>query len=173
MKRLAASLVLAISLLCAIGNQAQACGDDHRYPLSFCAGSPFAQARGRIDASGNKAVFAQLVTNAAFAAGVPVAIAQAVVRHESNYNARARARAGEWGLGQIKCQTARGVGFRGSCHELADASTNLAYAMAYLKQAIDKGGAGCAGVSLYNMGVLARARCTGYGRQIMARAARG
>jgi soluble lytic murein transglycosylase-like protein len=113
-----------------------------------------------------------LVDSAAFAAGVPANIAHAVIRQESNYNPRLRGRAGEWGMGQIKCQTARSVGFAGSCGQLADAAINLRYSMAYLRLALDRGGRGCAGVSLYQRGVFGRASCSGYGRQVMARAGR-
>lgn len=113
-----------------------------------------------------------MVDAAAFAAGVPSAIAHAVIRQESNYQPHLRGLAGEWGMGQIKCQTARGVGFSGSCRQLADPATNLRYAMAYLRLALDRGGAGCAGVSLYQRGIYARASCSGYGRQVMARAGR-
>lgn len=111
-----------------------------------------------------------MVTMAAFSAGVPASIAHAVVRHESNYRPGLRGRAGEYGLGQIKCQTARGVGFSGSCSALADPATNLTYSMRYLAQALRKGGAGCAGVSLYQSGTGARPHCSAYGRQVMARA---
>lgn len=113
-----------------------------------------------------------LVDSAAFAAGVPSHIAQAVIRQESNYNPRLRGRAGEWGLGQIKCQTARSVGFTGPCGRLADAAINLRYSMAYLRLALNRGGTGCAGVSLYQRGVGGRAACSNYGRQVMARAGR-
>lgn len=113
-----------------------------------------------------------LVDRAAASAGVPAAIAHAVIRQESNYRSDLRGAAGEWGIGQIKCQTARGVGFRGACGQLANPETNLRYAMAYLRLALDRGGNGCAGVSLYQRGVYARASCSGYGRQVMARVAR-
>jgi soluble lytic murein transglycosylase-like protein len=122
------------------------------------------------DGNGNRLAYAGLVDQAAWSQGVPLSIAHAVVHHESNYNPRLRGRAGEWGIGQIKCQTARGVGFSGSCSELADPSVNLTYSMKYLRQAIDKAGDGCAGVSLYNTGVAARPRCTAYGRQVLRRA---
>lgn len=110
------------------------------------------------------------VTAAAIRAGVPVKIAHAIVRVESNYNPRARGRAGEWGLMQIKCQTARGVGFAGACRALADPQTNVTYGMRYLALALKRGGAGCAGVSLYQAGVYARPRCSPYGRRVMAQA---
>ncbi|MES2671641.1 MAG: lytic transglycosylase domain-containing protein [Pseudomonadota bacterium] len=110
-----------------------------------------------------------LVDAAAFAAGVPQHLAHAVIRQESNYNPHLRGRAGEWGIGQIKCATARSVGFAGACSQLADAATNLRYSMKYLRLALDRGGSGCAGVSLYQRGIYGRASCSGYGRQVMAR----
>jgi soluble lytic murein transglycosylase-like protein len=123
-------------------------------------------------AAADPAYVHQLVTSAAVAAGVPAHLAHAVVRQESNYNPRLRGRAGEWGVGQIKCQTARGVGFAGSCGALADPAINLRFSMRYLRLALDRGGAGCAGVSLYQRGVFGRASCSSYGRQVMARAGR-
>lgn len=110
-----------------------------------------------------------MVSAAAWSEGVPEHIAHAVIRHESNYQPHLRGRAGEWGMGQIKCQTARGVGFAGSCAELRHPETNLRYSMKYLAEALRRGGSGCAGVSLYQMGVYARPRCTRYGQQVMGR----
>ena len=111
-----------------------------------------------------------LVDAAAASAGVPVAIARAVIRRESNFNPHLRGRAGEWGIGQIKCQTAREVGLRGDCRQLADAATNLRFSMAYLRRALDRGGSGCAGVSLYQRGIGGRIACSAYGRSVMAAA---
>lgn len=117
----------------------------------------------------DKSLF-DLVSVAASAAGVPQKIAHAVIRLESGYRPHLRGAAGEWGLGQIKCQTARSVGFGGACSRLADPSINLRYSMLYLRQAIDRGGATCGGVSLYNTGTGLRPHCTPYGRRIMAMA---
>ena len=85
------------------------------------------------------------------AAGVPVALALAVVRHESSFNPRARGRAGEIGLMQLKCQTARGMGYRGACGGLYNVATNLRYGMRYLKLALRRGG-----VAYYNAGIGAK-----------------
>jgi hypothetical protein len=113
-----------------------------------------------------------LVSAAALTAGVPEDIAHAVIRIESGYNPYARGAAGEWGLGQIKCQTARSVGFRGGCALLADPATNLRFSFAYLRLALDRGGRGCAGVSLYQRGLFGRASCSSYGRRVMMRVGR-
>ncbi|MCC7047216.1 MAG: transglycosylase SLT domain-containing protein, partial [Alphaproteobacteria bacterium] len=104
-----------------------------------------------------------LVSAAAQVAGVPIAIAHAVVRVESRYNPLARGRAGELGLMQIKPATARGLGFRGAASGLFDPATNLRWGMRYLRLALARGGPGCAGVSLYQSGIYARPRCSAYG----------
>jgi soluble lytic murein transglycosylase-like protein len=113
-----------------------------------------------------------MVDTAADHAGVPRGIAHAVIRQESNYNAALRGSHGEWGLGQIKCQTARGAGFSGSCQQLADPATNLRWSMRYLHQALARGGYGCAGFTLYNVGIFARPHCNGYGRAVAGRLGR-
>lgn len=125
-----------------------------------------------IDANGNGVdpAIHRMVGSAAWRAGVPVNVAHAVVAQESGYRTAMRGRAGEWGIGQIKCQTARSVGFAGPCSQLHDPEVNLTYSMAYLRLALDKGGEGCSGVSLYNTGIYARPRCTGYGRAVVRRA---
>jgi hypothetical protein len=57
----------------------------------------------------------------------------------------------------------------GSCGQLADAATHLRFSMAYLSLALNRGGQGCAGVSLYQRGVYGRTSCSHYGRQVMDR----
>jgi soluble lytic murein transglycosylase-like protein len=146
--------------------------------MPVCGGvdAIFTAGRARIARSdaleGQRAAMASLVDSAAAGAGVPSAIARAVIRHESNFNPNTTGRAGEIGLGQIKCQTARGVGFTGSCSMLYDPQTNLRFSMAYLRIALDRGGSGCSGVALYQRGVYGRASCSGYGRAVMARVGR-
>ncbi|MDD9334031.1 MAG: transglycosylase SLT domain-containing protein, partial [Bartonella sp.] len=49
---------------------------------------------------------------------VPVNLAHAVVRVESDYKADIKGAAGEIGLMQIKPSTARGLGFKGSVQDL-------------------------------------------------------
>lgn len=113
-----------------------------------------------------------LVSTAAMAAGVPINLAHAVVRVESNYRPRAVSSAKALGMGQIKCETARSVGFAGPCSALFDPASNLRYSMIYLRQALDRGGQGCAGLSLYERGIAARPVCTSYGRRVAALAER-
>lgn len=58
-----------------------------------------------------------------------------VVKRESTFNPRAFNN-GHWGLMQIKHQTARGMGYRGSAQGLFDAETNLIYGARYLRGAL-------------------------------------
>jgi soluble lytic murein transglycosylase-like protein len=62
---------------------------------------------------------------------LPVGLAEAVIRIESNYNPRI-VHAGNYGLMQIKVETARAVGFGGSAADLLDPDTNLRYGLKYL-----------------------------------------
>ena len=57
-----------------------------------------------------------------------------VVKRESNFNPRARNRV-YWGLMQIRHDTARGMGYKGTAQGLLDAETNLKYAVKYLRGA--------------------------------------
>jgi soluble lytic murein transglycosylase-like protein len=88
--------------------------------------------------------------------GVPAALADAVIKVESRYNPRA-ANAGNYGLMQIRLQTARGIGYSGGAGGLLDAETNLRYGMAYLAMAYRAaGGDICGTVMRYQSGLAAR-----------------
>lgn len=101
--------------------------------------------------------YADHIARHAQAAGVPVALAMAVVRIESNHNPKARGRAGEVGLMQIKPQTARGMGFSGSTSALYDPDTNLKWGMKYLAGAYKlAGGDTCGTILRYQGGHYAR-----------------
>lgn len=93
----------------------------------------------------------------AAAAGVPADLAEAVVSHESKFNPKARGSAGEIGLMQIKPQTARLLGYRGSAAGLYDVETNLKWGMAYLAGAYRLAdGDTCGTILRYNAGHGAR-----------------
>jgi soluble lytic murein transglycosylase-like protein len=113
-----------------------------------------------------RADMAGLVDQAAQLAGVPIAIARAIVRHESGFNPAARSPAGAIGLGQILFGTARSLGYAGTRAGLYDPHVNLKFSMRYLRMALDRGGHGCAGLSLYERGIYARLSCTTYGRNV-------
>ncbi len=110
---------------------------------------------------GLKAMVAQI----AHQNGVPANIAHGVVMAESRYNCTAYNRSGASGIMQVLPSTARSVGVHGS---LRSCSNGLQAGMKYLKLALNRGGYGCSGVSLYQKGVYARPLCTAYGRKVMA-----
>ena len=98
---------------------------------------------------------AELVAKHAAANGVPVKLAQAVVRIESRGNAHA-SNAGALGLMQIKFGTARAVGFSGPAVGLFVADTNLRYGMKILGDAYRAaGGDTCGALMRYQSGHLA------------------
>jgi soluble lytic murein transglycosylase-like protein len=68
--------------------------------------------------------------------GVPTWFALRIASIESGYNPRARGAAGEYGVFQLKCATARGIGFRGNCGALLNASTNVQYGLKHLSLAV-------------------------------------
>jgi soluble lytic murein transglycosylase-like protein len=109
-----------------------------------------------------------LVARHAAANGVPFALADAVVRIESRYNPRA-SNAGNYGLMQIRHQTARGMGYGGSPGGLLDAETNARFAMKYLAQAYRMaGGDTCRTVMKYQSGHMAE-RMSGANRAYCAK----
>ncbi len=68
--------------------------------------------------------------------GVPTWFALRIAKVESGYNPGARGAAGEIGVFQLKCQTARGLGYRGSCGGLYNAATNIQYGLKHLGLAV-------------------------------------
>lgn len=129
-----------------------------------------ARQRGSWGASAPRAGVHGIVTAAALRNGVPPSLLHGVIRAESNYRCNAYNRAGKAiGIGQVKAATGRSVGVHGSLYDCANGAEAAAR---YLRLAIARGGAGCAGVTLYNIGIFARLRCSAYGRRVM-RLARG
>ncbi|TWD54609.1 transglycosylase-like protein with SLT domain [Agrobacterium vitis] len=85
--------------------------------------------------------------------GVSPQLAKAVIKIESNFNAKARGRHGEVGLMQIKPATARAMGYTGSTAGLYDPATNLKYGIKYLAMANQLGGGDmCSAILRYNAG---------------------
>jgi hypothetical protein len=64
--------------------------------------------------------------------GLPVEIADAVMRVESSYNPDVIGGVGERGLMQVLPSTARMLGFRGTLDELADPAVNIGLGVRYL-----------------------------------------
>lgn len=88
---------------------------------------------------------------------IPEELPISLVAHESNWNPKVTGLAGEIGLMQIKCRTAKELGFKGDCKALYDPEQNIFYGMTYLKMAWDKcNGDGDCALSLYNKGLRGR-----------------
>ena len=104
----------------------------------------------------------RMVTDAAQRHGVPVAVAHAIVRVESNYNCGARSHSNARGIMQVLPATARGEGVGGNLYNCA---TGLEAGMRYLRKIVVAHGTSCAALSLYERGIYARPVCTGYGRK--------
>jgi soluble lytic murein transglycosylase-like protein len=93
-----------------------------------------------------------LIAKYAAAHGVPVGLADAVVRVESRYNPQAR-NGVNIGLTQINPLTARSLGFSGSHAELMNPETNLNYGIKYLGGAYKlAGGDTCGTILRYQAG---------------------
>lgn len=96
----------------------------------------------------------ELVTKKATEYKIPVAFAQALIRTESNYKPHVRGARGEYGLGQINCNTAKKIGLKDSCDRLLNPETNLDYSFRYLRMALDKSkGDLCGAATLYSTSV--------------------
>jgi soluble lytic murein transglycosylase-like protein len=95
----------------------------------------------------------QLTVDKAQEHNVPSSLAIAVVTVESNWDAKALS-SGNYGLGQIKCGTARGIGFNGKCAALLEPEVNLEYSMTYMRMALDEAQDDqCRAATLYNEGL--------------------
>lgn len=137
-------------------------GESPESPLEFLQKygpekSAAAKVSPKTAAASKKGSYATLVRKVAKKHGVPVKIALAVVKVESNFNPRARGGAGEVGLMQIKPATARGLGYRGSTKKLYNPSVNLEWGMRYLAGAHKRAsGDVCGTILRYNAGHYAK-----------------
>lgn len=68
--------------------------------------------------------------------GVPTWFALRIAHVESNYNPNMRGSEGEYGVFQMKCATAKDIGFRGNCAALLDPRTNIQWGLKHLALAI-------------------------------------
>ena len=129
----------------------------------------------QLNAPSSRDSIVAVVDKEARANGIPIALARAVVRIESNWNAGLTGRAGEVGLMQIKHQTAKGAGYTGTRAALYNPETNIKWGMRYLAGAYRlAGGDTCGTVLRYQgghgakrMSSMARTYCS-KARTIMA-----
>lgn len=91
-------------------------------------------------ASASQGHVVAIIKSMAPAHGVPTWFALRIAHVESNYKPHMRGAAGEYGVYQLKCATAKGIGFRGNCSQLLDARTNVQWGLKHLSIAIGKSG---------------------------------
>lgn len=97
--------------------------------------------------------FAALLQQEAEKAGLPAAVADAVMAVESSYDPSKIGGVGEIGLMQVRPGTAAMLGFRGSLADLAEPATNIHYGVTYLAGAWRKtGGDLCRALMKYRAG---------------------
>ena len=130
--------------------------------LCLLAGSAMAQTNTDPDETANTAegkralavkMYRDIATREAKARGLPPEIADAVMKVESNYNAAARGKDGEYGLMQVMPPTARLLGHKGGDDELADPETNIRLGVRYLAEAYIRGkGDLCTALMKYRAG---------------------
>lgn len=101
--------------------------------------SPIAQGGSSANAAQKSQVVA-LIKNMAPHYGVPTWFALRIAKVESGYNPNARGSAGEIGVFQLKCATAKGLGFNGGCGGLYNANANVEFGLKHLSLAIKSSG---------------------------------
>jgi len=105
----------------------------------------------------------QMLDDAADRNGVPRDIVRAVAMVESTKRCGVK-NGPHRGILQVSRGAAEEVGMNWpprSCYEEIETGVR------YLKKAIDKGGSGCKGITLYNTGIYATPHCSEYGRKVM------
>lgn len=109
----------------------------------------------------------QMVATEAMRQGVPVGLALAIAKTESNFKCGAVGRHGERGVMQIKPRTANGVGYRGSPSGLNNCQTGIRYGMIYLRQAHRRAGGNVYRTALmYNAGLGTKRKSSAYAEKI-------
>jgi soluble lytic murein transglycosylase-like protein len=116
--------------------------------------------RGASQATRNSVV--AMIKRSAPRYGVPTWFALKIAKIESGYNPNVRGAAGEYGVYQLKCATARGIGFRGGCGALLNPSTNVQYGLKHLSMAVK--------LSRGNLRLAASKHNGGLGRKRLVRA---
>ena len=99
--------------------------------------------------------------------GVPTWFALRIAKVESGFNANARGSHGELGVFQMKCPTARSIGYRGNCAGLLNASTGVEFGLKHLALAIRSSGGNLQlAASKHNGGLARRGLVPSYVAQV-------
>jgi soluble lytic murein transglycosylase-like protein len=104
-------------------------------PFSQAPGSPAPAATTSEERARRIATYRAIAATEAQKLGLPPAMADAVMRVESNYNPAARGKDGEYGIMQVMPPTARLLGHRGPVEQLAEPEVNIPLGVKYLADA--------------------------------------
>jgi len=123
--------------------------------IAFLSAMSFTHAHGNvIDRHKKKIAAAEIVFSEAQEAGIPVKLALAIARIESNFTCRSKGKGHAMGVMQIKPATARSMGFSGNSKKLLDCRIGAHYAVAYLAAALKAAnGDQCLAVGYYRAGI--------------------
>ncbi|MGH1570148.1 lytic transglycosylase domain-containing protein [Methylobacterium sp. P31] len=105
------------------------------HALGMAALPPVPPAAEPVPAADARARFLPLIAREAAGTGLPLAVADAVMRIESGYDPTVVGSVGEIGLMQVRPTTAAMLGFRGTAAELASPEINVRYGVRYLAEA--------------------------------------
>lgn len=96
-------------------------------------------------------------------------VIEAIIHVESGGRAHVTGRAGEIGLMQIKCRTARGIGFRGNCRDLYNPGVNRRWGTAYFHAGLKRAGGNLhTAISRYQRGIYSNYRgCSAYCQRVL------
>ena len=109
-----------------------------------------------------------MVRSEAIRQGVPVSLAMAIAKSESNFRCSAIGRGGERGVMQIKPRTARGIGYRGSPSGLNNCRVGIRYGMIYLRMAYRSAKGNIYRTALlYNAGLGSKRKSSAYAAKIV------
>lgn len=109
-----------------------------------------------------------MVRSEAIRQGVPVSLAMAIAKAESNFRCSAVGRGGERGVMQIKPQTARGIGYRGSPSGLNNCRVGIYYGMVYLRMAYKAAKGNVYRTALlYNAGLGSKRKRSAYAEKVV------
>lgn len=90
--------------------------------------------------SGSTGGVVSMIKNMAPRYGVPTRFALRIALIESSYRSWVRGPGGEYGVYQLKCATARGLGFKGDCGQLLKPSVNIHFGLTHLSRALKLSG---------------------------------
>jgi soluble lytic murein transglycosylase-like protein len=137
-------------------------------PLAGCvtATSPAPQAQSTETQNPSPTALDGRISYYAHLYAVPESLVRRLIQRESGYNVAAH-HGPYWGLTQLRVETARGVGYRGSARGLLSADANLKYGIAYLSNAyLVAGGDPDRALALYASGFYYEARRKGLLNQL-------